>query len=1235
MADYKGLTIKFGADDSGLSAALKRIDDDVKYTQQNLKTLQEALKLDPKSTKLLSDAFKVAENNAKAWGNEVATLKTKIKDNNEVLRISKDKLAELERAGRGASDEYKLLASEVAAFEGNLETANIELDIAKARLTDAENVQKAWGTQVEASKTGVYQFGQNLTDAGGALTGVGDALLDVGTKLTVFSTMAAVTFGKEIIANTEEFGNQISRLGGYLGIEGDNLELMSDLALYWGKETVFSAVEAAEAMNELAKGGLTEAEIKAGALEAALSIAAAGGISMADAADIAVQTMRTFNMEAGDAASIADALAGAANASTAEIGDLSAGFVNVGGMARLAGWDVHDVSGALALMADNGYSGAVAGTALKVMLQRLAAPTEKAAGVMDDLGINVRDAEGHMKPATEIVKLFTDATAELSDEERDAALQTIFGTRAINAILALMNSGSGTLQKYIEATEKEGYAAEMAQSRLGDLGWALELLRGEAETASVNLGQSLTPIVIDLANAAEDAFGWFNELTEAERDNVVQAGLTAFAAGPLIAALGGVLKVAGGAATALGDGLRFLSLWHEAGKTGAQGAERIGLAMADLAGDADHATRYIAGAESALGGLKVMIGLAGAAIVALMAYELWKYFDGMRENAENADEATHSLKDTLDAFDATAAQEDVDDLSGSLDGLAGSYGDVLKQHNELADKIREKNLSAALDIAEWERVRSVIEEFGSATRELSDSELGELEYVLKKVNDELGTSYQYNSDLKQIVDEEGVAVENLTEKLNALIDARVAGIKQEAYADAMKGIYEQQAEEAMLLAEKERELQYAIENRQSLLNNNETSAGYKLASEQAAQAAHYWAVEEKRLRGEIEGMRGAIEDSEATLEIYKSLYHDATVEATEANNAVADFSQTVEEAARNAHVDELFETGEEFDAFIADLELAGVKTSDFVNLTGEEQSNLVAAWQDTSRDVVTEFAFMSGRLDLLGDDWAVGMAQIMEDTGMYSDEIAAALKEGIESGALSYSSGIDEIIGYIEQYEAKEVEPKVFTAIEEPVEEAVTEGISDIDRFNLKETFDKNLKAIFDSINYTTTFGDIDTFNREPDHTWYGRAEFSENGWFNDTINKISSFLGIGSASYSYTAAFDANLYQFQARGGIRTHADGGIRYHADGGAIVNVPKYGYPLDLVGEAGAEAIVPLTNRRYSQPFVDMITSGIIGKMPHAGGVTVNVGNITVREDADIDRIATALNSKIERARGGAL
>ena len=115
-----------------------------------------------------------------------------------------------------------------------------------------------------------------------------------------------------------------------------------------------------------------------------------------------------------------------------------------------------------------------------------------------------------------------------------------------------------------------------------------------------------------------------------------------------------------------------------------------------------------------------------------------------------------------------------------------------------------------------------------------------------------------------------------------------------------------------------------------------------------------------------------------------------------------------------------------------------------------------------------------------------------------------------------------------------------------------------------------------------------------------GRAYVSGNiEWANDQVTKfLNSPYNLGTKTAGVIVNGLSSLRELRrlagyAAGGIRTHADGGIRYHA-GGSIVSAPRYGYPLDLVGEAGAEAIVPLTNKRYAMPFVSMISDDVAKK-----------------------------------------
>ena len=145
-----------------------------------------------------------------------------------------------------------------------------------------------------------------------------------------------------------------------------------------GKDFGYSAVESANGAEELAKAGLSLSEIMGGALTGSLTLAAAGGVSVAEASETAATAMSMFKLEGKDVGHIADVIAAGANASTASVGSLSQALRQGGGVAESFGVSLEDTIAALAMFDQNGLKGADAGTSLKTMLTALANPPKKA-----------------------------------------------------------------------------------------------------------------------------------------------------------------------------------------------------------------------------------------------------------------------------------------------------------------------------------------------------------------------------------------------------------------------------------------------------------------------------------------------------------------------------------------------------------------------------------------------------------------------------------------------------------------------------------------------------------------------------------------------------------------------------------------------------------------------------------------------------------------------------------------
>lgn len=385
---------------------------------------------------------------------------------------------------------------------------------------------------------------EGLKKGGSATKALGEGITELGSSMTLGLTVPIVAAGGAATSMAAGFDDAMSQVQGALGGASTDMDGLRDLALQLGADTVFSATESAQAMVELAKGGLTEAQIKGGALAASMDLAAAGQLNLADAAATTVQMMGSFGLGAGDATRIANALAGAANASSADVSDLTQAMSQCSAQASLAGWSLEDTAAALALFADHGVKGSDAGTSLKTMLQRLAAPTDQAAEAIAAYGLNIRDSNGKMKDISGIADELTGKLGGLSDAERDAALQTIFGSDASRAAAILMQSGSEGLAKYIAATNDATAAETMANAQKGELSWALENMGGAIESASIAFGTALAPAITAVAGVIGNVAEAFASLPAG-----VQTGIAVVLA--LVAALGPLLMVIGSVVAAL------------------------------------------------------------------------------------------------------------------------------------------------------------------------------------------------------------------------------------------------------------------------------------------------------------------------------------------------------------------------------------------------------------------------------------------------------------------------------------------------------------------------------------------------------------------------------------------------------------------------------------------------------------------------------------------------------------
>ncbi|EPY07419.1 putative prophage LambdaBa02, tape measure protein [Paenibacillus alvei TS-15] len=385
-------------------------------------------------------------------------------------------------------------------------------------------------------------------------------------KSKIAGTAAGIGAGAFAMASFKkaiDFEQQISSIQAVSGIAKQQMGEIEQLALDMGAKTKYSALESAQGIEELVKAGLSIDKIKGGGIEAALNLAAAGNLELADAAEIMSTAMNAFRSDAMEASHAADMLAGTANASATNVMELKFALAQASAVASGVGLSFDDTNAALGLFANNGLKGSDAGTSLKTMLLNLTPVTADAIGEFERLGLMTFDATKALqflqsqgvKPASTATKDIVDAMMtysaktegakvgsdkankafremafnagamssvfydsagnmanletisgelnkalkDLTSQQRQVALKTMFGTDAVRAANILYKeSAQGVKDFYAEASRVT--ALDVATTRLDNAKGSVELFRSAMETLQITGMKVLSPTLKKLAD---------------------------------------------------------------------------------------------------------------------------------------------------------------------------------------------------------------------------------------------------------------------------------------------------------------------------------------------------------------------------------------------------------------------------------------------------------------------------------------------------------------------------------------------------------------------------------------------------------------------------------------------------------------------------------------------------------------------------------------------------------------
>lgn len=600
-------------------------------------------------------------------------------------------------------------------------------------------------TAVKATEDFGKRASGYITKHRDSINDVSNVALGAGAVLTGFAAVA--------VKSAADFDEAMSSVQAATMAPADEMERLREAAIDAGASTKYSATEAAAAIEELAKAGVSTADILNGGLSGALNLAASDNIAVAEAAEIASSAMTQFGLAGEDVTHIADLLAAGAGKAQGGVSELGMALSQAGLVASQTGLSIEETVGGLTAFAAAGLMGSDAGTSFKSMLQALNNPSAKARKEMDALGISMYDSQGEFIGLSALAGELETAMADLTPEQRNAAMAVIFGSDAVRAANVLYSEGEAGIRDWIAAVDDQGFAAEQAAARMDNLKGDLEELSGALETAFIGAGDGANSALRPLVQNLTEVINLFNDLSPTAQSAL---GTGAGIAGLSLLAIGGLGK----AIVAAND---------------------LKLAMTNLGIATDTTSK-----KMKLLGVGSAVGLAITALTLTIGH----FISESAEARSNAELLAESFDELTGAATADTDKLILDQLNDSLSKadwdklkeLGFTYEEVvnaIKEGGPALDELNDKIFANQTSLSNTQEMKGYEDSLkslrGSANDaadayELSREQLALTEDQMGSTGDQAEDTAAQQEILQAAVEETGVALDGVIADLQTFLD---------------------------------------------------------------------------------------------------------------------------------------------------------------------------------------------------------------------------------------------------------------------------------------------------------------------------------------------------------------------------------------------------------------------------------------------------------------------------------
>ena len=395
-------------------------------------------------------------------------------------------------------------------------------------------------------------FSQKINEVSNKTKNIGKGFQSTGQTMSKALTVPMTLIGAGVIKMGSEFEATMSKVKAMTGANTGEMGKLQQKAMDLGATTKYSASEVAQGMSFLGQAGFKTNDILA-SMEGMLNLASAGGLGLAEASDIASNVLTGFGLSADKAGHMADVLAFASANSNTNVQQLGDAMKYLAPTAKSLGWNLEDTTSAVMALSDAGIQGEMAGAAFGSSLTRLANPTKAMQGVMKETGLSFFDAQGQMKPLPQIISEMEKATSSMTAEQKASTLSTLFGAEAYKSWAVLLDKGGKGLEKNSQALQKaDGSAKQMATTMNDNLKGAWDGFTSALETVAIQIYQQFQPALTAIVQKATEVVQWFSNLDSSTQKVIAVIGMIAGAIGPVLVVLGLLITFVGNVISSFG-----------------------------------------------------------------------------------------------------------------------------------------------------------------------------------------------------------------------------------------------------------------------------------------------------------------------------------------------------------------------------------------------------------------------------------------------------------------------------------------------------------------------------------------------------------------------------------------------------------------------------------------------------------------------------------------------------------